>query len=935
MIKSQPYQHPSLTFRSPTSPPPSSFPISSVVSPTQSLSSSFGPFQQQSSRPFPQSLTSTTSPPPLSDSIQLNSSTNSTLQSISSSPPGSSSLSSSPPSLSSSVSQHHQLQPSSINSIINSTSNIIPLQSASSSIMSHNLQSSNFFQPFPSAATPNNSQYSQSHSFASNPSSMSLTTNNPSMSFSHHHQQQPQSQSSVPLPSLNSSSSTASAQNSFGFYPNTVTSPLSEDLTSTANYPYLRILNLPRDIQEREFAVMFTFANNFSHSEIQRSPPTDNGLPSSVVGIAYFKTLAAATTALATLSRNVHLFTPKEYFSQSNSFSSPFAIKIELINNGHNISHESLPALSRLNSFNAQPQQQNTQPSQNQSQSSQQPSQGQQSKNVSRFVFSGQHNNATASGMSASIDMQNTFSDMYDPSNNASHSHPPPGTGIFSPPPSRGILSMHPQSQNSQQRQLDDFTPRMSGKSLLLESQGHEDEEYNDIVKDVGWYSQTGNANNNNSITGYSRTPNSASSSLTSPIGYNNLSNQNLASVPNLVPSLSQTLHSQQQQQHKNQGTQKSSQKTSPKQMYQTLAQSVQQTQKSNKHQTPNPLSPTQQSQNKGTNGLAKGNKIQDKTTVGNASATNGTNGNNSGNTNGNTSNNNNNNNNANNTTNTSNIGYKHNGRSGNGQSINAGNSGNTNQWVSIDANIKKNRQSTARSFQNLSLNVSTSNSGNNSSGSNNSTNRASPIDGAKIVVPYSPTNNSNAIHIMQNGGRVLPPANPADQNPPCNTLYVGNLPLDTNEDELKKLFSKRRGYKRLCFRTKANGPMCFVEFEDVNYATRALEELYGYGLSNSVKGGIRLSFSKNPLGVRSQPTHNNNNNNGNNNHNGTYNNSGNTNNGNGNNNLQCGTTNNQNNGLSSSNFGSGNNNNGNNNGGNSFNASLRSNQKNIGNDAF
>lgn len=183
MIKSQPYQHPSLTFRSPTSPPPSSFPISSVVSPTQSLSSSFGPFQQQSSRPFPQSLTSTTSPPPLSDSIQLNSSTNSTLQSISSSPPGSSSLSSSPPSLSSSVSQHHQLQPSSINSIINSTSNIIPLQSASSSIMSHNLQSSNFFQPFPSAATPNNSQYSQSHSFASNPSSMSLTTNNPSMSF--------------------------------------------------------------------------------------------------------------------------------------------------------------------------------------------------------------------------------------------------------------------------------------------------------------------------------------------------------------------------------------------------------------------------------------------------------------------------------------------------------------------------------------------------------------------------------------------------------------------------------------------------------------------------------------------------------------------------------------------------------------------------------
>lgn len=95
------------------------------------------------------------------------------------------------------------------------------------------------------------------------------------------------------------------------------------------------------------------------------------------------------------------------------------------------------------------------------------------------------------------------------------------------------------------------------------------------------------------------------------------------------------------------------------------------------------------------------------------------------------------------------------------------------------------------------------------------------------------------------------PPANPADQNPPCNTLYVGNLPLDTNEDELKALFSKQRGYKRLCFRVKQNGPMCFVEFEDTSFATKALNELYGHMLHNSIKGGIRLSFSKNPLGVR------------------------------------------------------------------------------------
>ncbi|KAK2750421.1 hypothetical protein FQN57_003901 [Myotisia sp. PD_48] len=95
------------------------------------------------------------------------------------------------------------------------------------------------------------------------------------------------------------------------------------------------------------------------------------------------------------------------------------------------------------------------------------------------------------------------------------------------------------------------------------------------------------------------------------------------------------------------------------------------------------------------------------------------------------------------------------------------------------------------------------------------------------------------------------PPVNPADQNPPCNTLYVGNLPPDTSEDELKALFSRQRGYKRMIFRQKPNGPICFVEFEDISFATKCLTELYGYELSNSVKGGIRLSFSKNPLGVR------------------------------------------------------------------------------------
>ncbi|KIL70394.1 hypothetical protein M378DRAFT_620558 [Amanita muscaria Koide BX008] len=92
------------------------------------------------------------------------------------------------------------------------------------------------------------------------------------------------------------------------------------------------------------------------------------------------------------------------------------------------------------------------------------------------------------------------------------------------------------------------------------------------------------------------------------------------------------------------------------------------------------------------------------------------------------------------------------------------------------------------------------------------------------------------------------------DQNPPINTLYVGNLPsgVEQLEEKLRELFNAQPGFRRLCFRQKNNGPMCFVEFDDVNFATKALNILHSHTLDGLVKGtGIRLSYSKNPLGVR------------------------------------------------------------------------------------
>ena len=141
------------------------------------------------------------------------------------------------------------------------------------------------------------------------------------------------------------------------------------------------------------------------------------------------------------------------------------------------------------------------------------------------------------------------------------------------------------------------------------------------------------------------------------------------------------------------------------------------------------------------------------------------------------------------------------------------------------------------------------------------------PGDGVALIVPAylvfadlmmkfasTPVQSSEEAPVSQNQEQARPTytlANLTDQKTPCNTLSVENLPIDTSEDELRAVFSSQSGYKRLCFRMKQNGPMCFVEFENTSQATEAMYKLHGYILHNSDENGIRLSFSKNPLGVR------------------------------------------------------------------------------------
>ena len=82
------------------------------------------------------------------------------------------------------------------------------------------------------------------------------------------------------------------------------------------------------------------------------------------------------------------------------------------------------------------------------------------------------------------------------------------------------------------------------------------------------------------------------------------------------------------------------------------------------------------------------------------------------------------------------------------------------------------------------------------------------------------------------------------------NTLYVGNLPAISPpthppnflEESLRALFSRCAGYKRMSFRQKINGPMCFVEFEDVPFASQAIKDLYGHNLVSCHDPSFRAS---------------------------------------------------------------------------------------------
>ncbi|MCO5581211.1 hypothetical protein L7F22_035089 [Adiantum nelumboides] len=87
--------------------------------------------------------------------------------------------------------------------------------------------------------------------------------------------------------------------------------------------------------------------------------------------------------------------------------------------------------------------------------------------------------------------------------------------------------------------------------------------------------------------------------------------------------------------------------------------------------------------------------------------------------------------------------------------------------------------------------------------------------------------------------------------NPPCNTLFIGNLGESTSETELRGLFSGQPGFKQMKVLRQGRSTVCFIEFTDVNAAIAVHNNLQGAILASSDRGGMRLQYSKNPFGKR------------------------------------------------------------------------------------
>ncbi|KAF8400389.1 hypothetical protein HHK36_013687 [Tetracentron sinense] len=86
-------------------------------------------------------------------------------------------------------------------------------------------------------------------------------------------------------------------------------------------------------------------------------------------------------------------------------------------------------------------------------------------------------------------------------------------------------------------------------------------------------------------------------------------------------------------------------------------------------------------------------------------------------------------------------------------------------------------------------------------------------------------------------------PVQNTKDNPPCNTLFIGNLGENIVEEELRGLFSVQPGFKQIKILRQERNTVCFIEFNDVISASSVHHNLQGAVIPSSGRGGMRIQY--------------------------------------------------------------------------------------------
>lgn len=82
----------------------------------------------------------------------------------------------------------------------------------------------------------------------------------------------------------------------------------------------------------------------------------------------------------------------------------------------------------------------------------------------------------------------------------------------------------------------------------------------------------------------------------------------------------------------------------------------------------------------------------------------------------------------------------------------------------------------------------------------------------------------------------------------PCSTLFFANLGPNCTEDELKQVLSQYPGFSTLKLRARGGMPVAFADFEELEQANKAMEELSGTMLPSSDRGGMHIEYARSKM---------------------------------------------------------------------------------------